>query len=611
MPGRASNVGRRAFGLRAQLALQVAVAVGAVVVLFLFLRGYIIQETVDRVGRQRLAVGQVLANYVDAQLADQLQQLARAAARLPQAGQAGAPAVLDDLRSRLDTSIYGVFLLDPSGQPIAADPLAAGPVGTDLAGRPEVAEALAQSRAAVSNVHAGPDGRAQVGLVVPARLSAGGEPGAVGIVVDPTNRRFAELVGASVSLGGRTGAEVIDRRGVVVTATERERVLLPGRFVDVYLRRLQAREPAVATAASQPDAERYLIAFVPLTNAPWGLALLGPEDEVLAPIRQLDPPLVALVVATLLILIALATLTARSVIVSVQTLIASARRIARGDLASAVPRGGGAELAQLAHALEEMRVSLRDAELARQEVDRLKDEFVSSVSHELRTPLGYIKGYTTTLLRRDTHWDAEVARQFLEIVDESSDQLEALVDGLLDMSRITEGVLTVTPRATGLDRLIDDVARLVNGRSSDHSIDVAVPDDLPPAMADPARIQQVLGNLIDNAVKYSPDGGRITLSAASAGGEVVVSVRDEGIGIPDEMLETAFDRFQRGRDPAVMKIRGVGLGLPICRGIVQAHGGRIWAERAPERGTIVRFSLPIAPTGPAAEGVSAAEVARA
>src|SRR5437868_4530910 len=136
---------RRAFGLTAQLALQVAVGVGAVVVLFLLLRGYIVQEQVDRVGRQRQAVGQVLANYVDAQLADQLQQLARASARLPQAGVAGAPAVLDDLRSRLDTSIYGAFLLGPAGQTIAADPPGIGPVGADLLGRPEVAEALAQN----------------------------------------------------------------------------------------------------------------------------------------------------------------------------------------------------------------------------------------------------------------------------------------------------------------------------------------------------------------------------------------------------------------------------------------------------------------------------------
>jgi two-component system sensor histidine kinase KdpD len=282
------------------------------------------------------------------------------------------------------------------------------------------------------------------------------------------------------------------------------------------------------------------------------------------------------------------------VIGPVQTLIASARRIAQGDLASAVPRAGGGELAQLAGALEEMRVGLREAELARQDVDRLKDEFVSSVSHELRTPLGYIKGYATTLLRRDAHWDADTAREFLRIIDESSDQLGELVDHLLDMSRIAEGVLAVAPEPTRLAPLIDDVARWVRGRSAEHPVAVAVSAALPPAMADQGRVQQVLGNLIDNAVKYSPDGGAITITAVEEGEEIVVSVRDEGIGISEGMLEAVFDRFQRGHDLRVMKIRGVGLGLPICRGIVHAHGGRIWAEPAPGWGTIVRFSLPIA-----------------
>src|SRR5438105_11934271 len=164
-------------GLRAQLALQVAVGVASVVLLFSLLRVYIVQEEVDRVGRQREAVGQVLANYVDAQLSDQLQQLARASSRLP--GTAPA-ALLEDLRSRLDTGAFGVFLLDAGGQPVAADPAPIGPVGADLVARPEVAEALGQGRAAVSAVHAGPGGRAQFGLVVPARLAPSGPPGAIG-----------------------------------------------------------------------------------------------------------------------------------------------------------------------------------------------------------------------------------------------------------------------------------------------------------------------------------------------------------------------------------------------------------------------------------------------
>jgi signal transduction histidine kinase len=598
-------------GLRAQLALQVAVGVASVVLLFSLLRVYIVQEEVDRVGRQRQAVSQVLANYVDGQLSDQLQQLARASARLPTTGATGAAAVLEDLRSRVDTGSFGVFVLDATGQPVAADPGAIGPVGADLAARPEVAEALAQGRAAVSAVHAGPGGRAQYGLLVPARLTAAGPPGAIGVVIDPTNRRLAELVEASLSIGGRTGAELVDQRGTVVAATERERVLLPGRVASLYLTRLQARQPgtAIAPAAGQPDGEPYLVAFTPLKNAPWGLALSGPESEVLAPIQRYQIPLVGILAATLVVLVGLAVLTGRSVIGPVRELIGAAHRIAAGDLTSRVPRAGGGELAQLARALEEMRVGLRDAELARQEVDRLKDEFVSSVSHELRTPLGYIKGYATTLLRRDARWDQTTAREFLTIIDESSDQLEELVDHLLDMSRIAEGVLTVVPEPLDLRAVVGEVAQRAGSRSADHPIYVAIDSDLPPVLGDHGRVLQVLGNLIDNAIKYSPDGGPVTISAEVAGDEVVVAVRDRGMGIPEEMLSAVFDRFQRGRHPEVLKIRGVGLGLPICRGIVEAHGGSIWAERAPDAGSIVRFTLKSASAATAGEAPVAAETA--
>jgi two-component system, OmpR family, sensor histidine kinase KdpD len=199
----------------------------------------------------------------------------------------------------------------------------------------------------------------------------------------------------------------------------------------------------------------------------------------------------------------------------------------------------------------------------------------------------------------------------LKVVARATDRLEDLFDHLLDMSRIAEGALTVAPEPTRLAPLIDGVAGRLRGRSSDHPIAVAVSPALPPAMADRGRVRQVLGNLIDNAVKYSPNGGAIEIAALAEGDEIVVSVRDEGIGIPEEMLETIFDRFQRGRDPSVMKIRGVGLGLPICRGIVAAHGGRIWAERAPERGTVVRFSLPIAHQDVAPELTMAEPVAGA
>ena len=591
--------------LRAQLALQVGIGVASVVVFFLILRGYVVQEEVDRASRERLAVGQVLAGYVDAQLGDTLQQLARTAARVQTSSQAGTPALLEDLRFRLDQTAYGVFLLDAGGRPLGADPPELGQLGAELARRPEVAPELAAGRAVVSGVHSGPGGRAQFGMAVPTRLpwlpDAAGQPtaGTLGILVDPTNPRFGELVQASISLGVGTSAEVVDQFGTVVTSTERERTLLPGQFQALYANRIASHlsgwEVAVPTDGPNTG-ERFLVAFAPLQRAPWGLALAGPEAQVLAPIRRLDPPLVALVLASLAILVGLATLTARSVVDPVRELILAARRIARGDLETEVPRRGAGELHALSRALDEMRLGLREAERARAEVDRLKDEFVSSVSHELRTPLGYIKGYTTTLLRRDAEWDEEQVREFLRIIDESSDQLESLVDHLLDMSRISEGRLSVEPEPVALAPIARDVARNANVRTSAHRIKVQVPPDMPLVMADRGRIGQVLGNLVDNAIKYSPEGGPITISAAVTAEQAHVAVRDEGLGIPEDQLESVFDRFHRGSSALVRSTRGTGLGLPICRAIVEAHGGRIWAERpADGPGSVVHFTLPLAP----------------
>lgn len=604
--------GRLRLNLRTQLALQVGLGLFSVAVAFLILRNYVLSEELERTSRERLAVAQVLAGYVDVQLGAGLQELARTAARVQTASASGAPAQLEDLRSRLDPSAYGVFLLDGSGRPVASDPPAAGPLGAELVQRPEVSRELAAGRAAVSGVHEGPGGRAQFGMAVPARLPwlGTGPPaaGAVGVLVDPTNPRFTELVEASLSLGGDANAEVVDQLGVVVAATQRERTLLPGQFPELYAARLSARIPGweAATPSDGPYAgERFLVAFAPLQRAPWGLALAGPEAQVLAPLRRLDPPLIGLTISAVGILVLLAMMTARSVVNPVRALIGAAHRIAQGDLESEVPHAGGGELHQLARALDEMRVNLRAAALARAEVDRVKDEFVSSVSHELRTPLGYIKGYTTTLLRRDTKWDERQVRRFLRIIDESSDQLEGLVDHLLDMSRISEGRLSVHPEPVALGPIVRDIARRANGRPGEHKIVLSVPGDLPLVMADRGRLTQVIGNLIDNAIKYSPAGGTITIGAAVSGPEVVVTVRDEGIGIPADQLERVFERFHRVNNPQVGQIRGTGLGLPICRAIMEAHGGRIWAETPPDhQGALLRFTLPLAAMAEPAEVVT-------
>lgn len=257
---------------------------------------------------------------------------------------------------------------------------------------------------------------------------------------------------------------------------------------------------------------------------------------------------------------------------------------------------------------------LRDVS-AEEEISRLKDEFLSTVSHELRTPLGYIKGYASTLLLPDGPRDEETTRRCLRVIVEASDELQELVDNLLDMSKIGAGVLSVEPRPVRLGALARAAVERARVRARGHRLRVAVPAHLPLVAADAHRVEQVLYNLLDNAIKYSPEGGRVTIAAQADGAEVLVSVSDEGLGIPSEELGEIFERFHRGRTARSRHIGGSGLGLAICKGIIEAHGGRVWAEspapgRAPgaSPGTVVRFTLPTVAEEPGAQPVVTARV---
>lgn len=244
---------------------------------------------------------------------------------------------------------------------------------------------------------------------------------------------------------------------------------------------------------------------------------------------------------------------------------------------------------------------LRDVS-AETEVDRMKEEFLATVSHELRTPLGFIMGYATSLLLPDAPDDRATTRRFLHVIADSSKELEQLVDDLLDMTKIGSGTLSVSPRPTRLGPLVRAAVDRVRG--PEHRVVRSVPTALPPILADPRRVEQVLHDLLDNAVKYSPDGGTVTVTAARSGDEVTVSVVDEGLGIRPDELASVFERFHRGRIARSRGIAGTGLGLAICKGIVEAHGGRIWAESPPAdappgdlRGSAIRFTLPLATSG--------------
>ncbi len=246
---------------------------------------------------------------------------------------------------------------------------------------------------------------------------------------------------------------------------------------------------------------------------------------------------------------------------------------------------------------EDIRVVavIRDITTLRQ-LEQAKSEFVSTVSHELRTPLTSIKAYTATLLRDDVEFDEGTQKNFLHVIEEETDRLTRLISDVLDVSRIESGKLSLKFRDFDFIKLLGIVVEKIQSHSRDHSITIMAPDNLTPVNADPDKIEQVLMNLLDNAVKYSPAGGRVEVVVKEYANKLECSVRDNGVGIPPEHLSKIFEKFQRVDNPATRGIGGTGLGLYISRSIVEAHGGTIWAESDPGKGSVFRFTLPLAST---------------
>ncbi|WP_338251244.1 ATP-binding protein [Dictyobacter halimunensis] len=227
--------------------------------------------------------------------------------------------------------------------------------------------------------------------------------------------------------------------------------------------------------------------------------------------------------------------------------------------------------------------------------DALRAALLSSVSHDLRTPLSSIKAAASSLLQEDVEWDEESKKSFAQAIEKETDRLNRLVGNILDMSRIEGGALKAEKEWYPIDELIHDVSGHMQGVLRDRNVTIHMPDDLPPVQLDYLQIDQVITNLLENAVRYTPPDSPIDISVDVTDSEIRVSVADRGPGIPQSDLERIFDKFYRvsGATRRATSIMGTGLGLAVCRGLIEAHGGRIWAENRPGGGAIVRFTLPL------------------
>lgn len=230
---------------------------------------------------------------------------------------------------------------------------------------------------------------------------------------------------------------------------------------------------------------------------------------------------------------------------------------------------------------------------AQTDAERMKATLLSSVSHDLRTPLAVIKGAVTSLLDDTVAWQPAPRRELLNSVNDEADRLNRLVGNLLDMSRIEGEAPNPARTSQDIGALIEAVVERLRPQIGAHQLEINLPDELPAAQANYTQIDQVLTNLIENAARYTPDGTPIRVRAYADHDSLAVEVRDHGPGIPEGMRARIFEKFVRAVGPE-RHASGAGLGLAICKGIMKAHGGQIWAENATDGGARLTFTLPFA-----------------
>ncbi|MFT3890720.1 MAG: ATP-binding protein [Anaerolineales bacterium] len=270
-----------------------------------------------------------------------------------------------------------------------------------------------------------------------------------------------------------------------------------------------------------------------------------------------------------------------------QTLSIASQNIAEGHYDQRVQVDGSDEIAQLATSFNQMAVQL-------EQVESMRRQLIGDVTHELRTPLTSIKGYMEGLVDGVLHSTPETFDQ----IHREADRLSRLVDDLQELSRVEAKAYPLDLRSVTVSNLVQTTVKRLTPQATAKRITLRsnLPADLPPLLADEDRITQVLVNLAANAIQYTPEGGDVTISAVRVNDEVQISVKDTGIGIPPEHIGNLFTRFYRvDKSRSRQAGGGSGIGLTIARHLVEAHGGRIWAESQGEgMGSTFTFSLKIA-----------------
>jgi signal transduction histidine kinase len=291
-----------------------------------------------------------------------------------------------------------------------------------------------------------------------------------------------------------------------------------------------------------------------------------------------------------------------------EALVKAAGKLAGGDRSARVEVGGPAETATLGKAFNEMAKELEIEAANRDQLDRMKDEFVLTASHELRSPLTSVQGFAELLMmERDSLTPRQV--ETVEIILDNCRHLVRLLNDLLDLARSDAGRLAIRPRPTELSPLIEDVVRTMRAQTDakDQTLTEQIDPDLPLVDVEADRIRQILVNLVTNAHEYSPERASISVSARVTDDEVQIDVTDNGPGIPPAQAEHIFERFVRGDAGLTQRVGGTGLGLAISKSLVELHGGTIAVDSVVDRGSTFTVRLPLSAPGAVATTPTALE----
>jgi len=397
---------------------------------------------------------------------------------------------------------------------------------------------------------------------------------------------------------------VINPEGVVLGDSYESGEAL--RRMDNHLSRPEVREAlatgmGVSTRLSDTVGLRMLNLALPIRAFQADSRVLGivrlslPLTEIEARHHDLRRLLAAALGGAFLFSLVLSYVVARGVTRPLADMVAAAQRMARGEFHERIRVTSTAEVAHLAAILNQMAASLQETFQNLHRLEQVRKDFVANVSHELRTPLTAIRGYVEALQDGGKDQPEQLDR-FLEIIKANAERLNLIIIDLLLLSKIESGQIPLMQEPVALAGLIDRTVGLLRHliEQNQHAVVMNIPPGMPPVLGDEERLGQVFSNLLDNAIKYTPEKGTITISAVADEKFVEVSVADTGIGIPPQDLPRIFERFYRVDKARSRELGGTGLGLSIVKHLVEGHGGTVFVESLPGKGARFVVRLPLA-----------------